>query len=145
MRRPRMQLEQRIEGGHLVGSETVGELTGDMPLGQKHGGRDQALDDARPGRNDAPAPKLVQESLGDRETARGGERDGYEPSHELAGVLAREGGEAECLAQRLELLTASLPAGGIGSDRVGLDADLFADEAQRLDRDDLARPEQPAG
>jgi hypothetical protein len=54
-------------------------------------------------------------------------------------------GEAEHLAQGIELLVAGLEPGGIAGQRLRLRAELGGDEAQSLGRYQFARPRQTAG
>ena len=53
--------------------------------------------------------------------------------------------EPEHVAQRVELLVAGRPARRIAGERLRIDVELVGDERERRVRDQLPRPEQPAG
>ena len=127
---PSLGREQRVQRLGLRWGQVAGELAGDVALGQHQGGGDQALDDGGAGHDEPPSAQLVHQRRGDRGGAGGGERHRQQPCQDLA-AGRRRGRRSRTLAQRVELLVAGLEPGGVGGERVGVDADLVGDEAQR--------------
>ena len=134
--------QQRIEGLGLFRRQVAGQLLSDTPLGQHRRGRNQLLDDGRAGCDQTVPAQLIHERRGDRRGTRGGNRHWHQPGQGLAAARGREVGEAECLAQGIELLVAGLEPLGVSSERRWFGAELLGDKAERFGWDQLTRPQQ---
>jgi hypothetical protein len=60
-------------------------------------------------------------------------------------MLRSEHGKAERRSQRVELLSPCLRASAVGRERIGSDAELVGNKAERRSRNGLIRPQRPTG
>jgi hypothetical protein len=100
--------EQRVKCLGLGWCQATGELVGNVPFGQHQCDRDEALDDEWAGHDDSPSAQLLHEGLRNGGGTRGGQRHWQQPSQDLAPLGQAQLGEAEHLAQGIELLVAGL-------------------------------------